>query len=60
MQKVNVMRHTCLQMAYQALGMHEQALQHHHGQLNIAREMNDAPSEACALCNLGCCYSAKG
>ncbi|KAH8041936.1 hypothetical protein HPB51_019677 [Rhipicephalus microplus] len=28
--------------------------------LNIARELKDAAGEACALCNLGNCYSSRG
>ena len=46
-------------MAYQALGMHEMALVHYHGHLNIARELKDSACEALALCNLGSCHAAR-
>ena len=51
--------HGNLAVAYQALGMHEMALVHYHGHLNIARELKDSACEALALCNLGSCHAAR-
>ena len=39
--------------------MHEMALVHYHGHLNIARELKDSACEALALCNLGSCHAAR-
>lgn len=41
--------HGNLAVAYQALGAHDQALQHYLHHLAIARELRDAQSEARAL-----------
>lgn len=47
-------------MAYQALGMYEQALHHYNAHLNIARDNKDIASEARALSNVGNYYSVRG
>ena len=52
--------HGNLAVAYQALGMFEQALQHYNAHLNIARDLKDIASEARALSNVGNYYSVRG
>lgn len=52
--------HGNLAVAYQALGMYEQALQHYNAHLNIARDLKDIASEARALSNVGNYYSVRG
>ena len=49
-----------LPFSCQALGLHDMAVAHHKAHLSIARQQKDQAAEACALCNLGNCFAARG
>ena len=51
--------HGNLAVAYQALQLHDKALQHYNTHLTMVRELHDMHSEARALSNLGNFYSCQ-